>query len=140
MFYLVGLVCNDTGSNRDRADAHVAVEDVPAFIAGVVRSAAGKSGHAPMIPPIEPRGKPLQIAAVGLAHLGVEHMLRRLRRPHNTPVSLAENGHADCVGYSIFFRISSQTDLTSAVTADACSMRSKISFASSRYFCAVSWT
>ena len=41
-----------------------------------------------MIPPIEPRGKPLQIAAVGLAHLGVEHMLRRLRRPHNTPFRL----------------------------------------------------
>jgi hypothetical protein len=71
-------------ANRDRADAHVAVEDVPAFIAGVVRSAAGKGGHAPMIPPIEPRGKPLPIAAVGLAHLGVEHMLRRSRRPHNT--------------------------------------------------------
>ena len=88
MFYLVGLVCNDTGSNCDRADVHVAVVDVPAFIAGVVRSAAGKGGHAPMIPPIEPRGKPLQIAAVGLAHLGVEHMLRRLRRPHNTPFRL----------------------------------------------------
>jgi hypothetical protein len=48
--------------------------------------------------------------------------------------------YADCAGCSIFFRISSQTDLTSAVITDACSMRSKISFASSRYFCAVSWT
>jgi len=53
----------------------------------------------------------------------------------------AEALHADRVGCcSIFLRISSQTDLTSAVIADACSMRSKISFASSRYFCAVSWT
>jgi len=77
-------------ANRDRADAHVTVEDVPAFIAGVVRSAAGKGGHAPMIPPIEPRGKPLQIAAVGLAHLGVEHMLRRSRRPHNTRFACGE--------------------------------------------------
>ena len=48
--------------------------------------------------------------------------------------------HADCAGLSILFRISSQTDLTSAVITDACSMRSKISFASSRYFCEVSWT
>jgi len=52
----------------------------------------------------------------------------------------AEALHADRVGCSIFLRISSQTDLTSAVITDACSMRSKISFASSRYFCAVSWT
>jgi hypothetical protein len=47
---------------------------------------------------------------------------------------------ADCAALSILFRMSSQTDLTSAVITVACWMRSKISFASSRYFCAVSWT
>lgn len=56
------------------------------------------------------------------------------------PAAVDRPDHGDCGGCSIFFRISSQTDLTSAVITDACSMRSKISFASSRYFCAVSWT
>ena len=32
----------------DRADAHVTVIDVPAFFAGIGRSAAGESGHAPL--------------------------------------------------------------------------------------------
>ena len=32
----------------DRADAHVPVIDVPAFFAGIGRSAAGESGHAPL--------------------------------------------------------------------------------------------
>jgi hypothetical protein len=64
-----------------------------------------------------------------------EAVIRRERWNHVT-----RSDHTDATGCSIFFRISSQTDLTSAVITDACSMRSKISFASSRYFCAVSST
>ncbi len=33
-------------SDRDRADAHVTVIDMPAFVAGVGRAAAGEVGHA----------------------------------------------------------------------------------------------
>jgi len=33
------------GAERDRADAHVIVIDVPAFIRGIERAAAGESGH-----------------------------------------------------------------------------------------------
>jgi hypothetical protein len=33
-------------ADRDRADAHVTVVDVPAFLAGIGRSAAGEFGHA----------------------------------------------------------------------------------------------
>jgi hypothetical protein len=32
----------------DGADAHVTIIDVPAFLAGVSRSAAGEFGHAPL--------------------------------------------------------------------------------------------
>src|SRR6266446_7117355 len=35
------------GAVRNRADPHVSVVDVPAFLAGVSRSAAGERGHAP---------------------------------------------------------------------------------------------
>jgi hypothetical protein len=35
-------------ADRDRADAHVTIVDVPAFLAGVSRSAAGEFGHAPL--------------------------------------------------------------------------------------------
>jgi len=33
-------------ASRDRPDANVTVVDVPAFLAGIGRSAAGESGHA----------------------------------------------------------------------------------------------
>ncbi len=33
------------GAERDRADAHVTVIDVPAFIRGIERAAAGEGGH-----------------------------------------------------------------------------------------------
>jgi hypothetical protein len=60
----------------------------------------------------------------------------------NAAVSYAYGAtdHADCAALPILFRMSSQTDLTSAVITVACWMRSKIRLASSRYFCAVSWT
>jgi hypothetical protein len=35
-----------TGADRDGARVHVTVVDVPAFLAGVSRSAAGELGHA----------------------------------------------------------------------------------------------
>ncbi len=34
------------GSDRDRADAHVTVIDVPAFVGSIERAAAGELGHA----------------------------------------------------------------------------------------------
>jgi hypothetical protein len=43
------FVMRDAGADRDRAGLHVAVIDVPALLAGVSRSAAGKSGHAPEV-------------------------------------------------------------------------------------------
>ena len=36
----------DAGSDRDRPDVHVTIVDVPAFLAGIGRSAAGEFGHA----------------------------------------------------------------------------------------------
>jgi hypothetical protein len=63
MFYLVGLVCNDTGSNRDRVDVHVAVVDEPALLSGIRIAAAGEHNHAPMIPPIAAGVKPLGVVA-----------------------------------------------------------------------------
>jgi hypothetical protein len=36
----------DAGADRDRADAHVTVVSVPAFLAGIGRAAAGEYGHA----------------------------------------------------------------------------------------------
>ena len=35
-----------TDAPRDRSDANVTVIDVPAFLAGIGRAAAGESGHA----------------------------------------------------------------------------------------------
>jgi hypothetical protein len=45
----------------DRADADIAVIDVPAFVLGFEIAAAGEGEHAPMVPPIAPQGKPLQV-------------------------------------------------------------------------------
>ena len=45
MFYLVGLVCNDTGSNDDRANVHVAIIDQPRLLMGVRVAAVGKGGY-----------------------------------------------------------------------------------------------
>jgi hypothetical protein len=42
------LVVRLAGADRDRARADVAPIDVPAFLGGVVRSAAGEFGHAPL--------------------------------------------------------------------------------------------
>jgi hypothetical protein len=42
------FIMRNAGSDRDRADLLVAVIDVPAFLAGVGRSAAGEGGHAPL--------------------------------------------------------------------------------------------
>src|SRR3981081_415160 len=44
------FVMRNAGSERDRADVHVAIVDVPAFFAGVSQSAAGAGAHAAMIP------------------------------------------------------------------------------------------
>jgi hypothetical protein len=38
----------DAGAERERADVHVAVVDVPAFLAGVMVAAAGEGGHTPL--------------------------------------------------------------------------------------------
>src|SRR5216683_651372 len=38
-------------ADRDRARVHITVVDVPAFLMGISRSAAGEFGHTPMIPP-----------------------------------------------------------------------------------------
>jgi len=35
------------GTDRDRADVHVTGKDMPAFLSGFWRSAAGEGGHAP---------------------------------------------------------------------------------------------
>jgi hypothetical protein len=39
-------VMRNAGAHRDRAGLHVPVIDVPAFLAGMGRSAAGEGGHA----------------------------------------------------------------------------------------------
>ena len=59
------LIMRDAGADRNRADLHVSVIDVPAFLASIFRSAAGKGGHAPMIPPISPAVKPLRLVDWG---------------------------------------------------------------------------
>jgi hypothetical protein len=38
----------NASANLDRADMHITEIDVPAFLAGVSRSAAGEFGHAPL--------------------------------------------------------------------------------------------
>ena len=38
----------NASADRNRADVHVAIVDVPAFLAGIGRSAAGQDGHAPL--------------------------------------------------------------------------------------------
>jgi hypothetical protein len=43
-----GLIARDTDTLGNRADAHVAIEYLPAFLAGISRSAAGELGHAPL--------------------------------------------------------------------------------------------
>jgi hypothetical protein len=57
------LIVRDAGSNRDRADVHIAAIDQPAFFASVVVAAAGEDGHGEMIPPIGPEVKPLRLDA-----------------------------------------------------------------------------
>jgi hypothetical protein len=52
-------VVRNADADRYRADVHVSVIDVPAFLSVIFRSAAGEGVHAPMIPPIWPDGKPL---------------------------------------------------------------------------------
>lgn len=52
----------DADPARDRADMDVAVVDMPAILAFAI-TAAGELGHAPIIPPIWPDGKPLDIGA-----------------------------------------------------------------------------
>jgi hypothetical protein len=42
------LLIRIAAADRDRADAHVTIVDVPAFLAGISRSAAGEFGHAPL--------------------------------------------------------------------------------------------
>ena len=46
------FVRRNAGADRDRADAHVTIVDVPAFVGSIERAAAGEGGHVPMIPPI----------------------------------------------------------------------------------------
>jgi hypothetical protein len=57
------MIAGDLGTLGDRADLHVLVIDVPAFLAGVGRSAGG-CGQAPMIPPISSIVKPLQLRTI----------------------------------------------------------------------------
>jgi hypothetical protein len=45
-------------ADRDRPNAHIPVIDVPAFLAGIGRSAAGEFGHPPSNCGIERVGKP----------------------------------------------------------------------------------
>jgi hypothetical protein len=46
------FMMRNASAERDRADAHVTEVDMPTFLAGVGRVAAGEGGHAPMTPPI----------------------------------------------------------------------------------------
>ena len=46
------------GADRDRASVDIAVVDVPAFLGGISRSAAGELGHTPMIPGFYPGSEP----------------------------------------------------------------------------------
>jgi hypothetical protein len=39
----------DAGSDRDGADLHVSVIDVPAFLAGISGAAAGEGGHSSVL-------------------------------------------------------------------------------------------
>jgi hypothetical protein len=39
------FIVRGTGADPDRADMHVTKVDVPAFLAGIGRSAAGEGGH-----------------------------------------------------------------------------------------------
>jgi hypothetical protein len=39
-------------ADRNRSDVYVTVIDVPAFLAGIGRSAAGEGRHVPITPPI----------------------------------------------------------------------------------------
>jgi hypothetical protein len=65
------------GAERDRADMDIAVVDVPAFLAGVSRSATGELGHAALkrglsgraliSGPVVSRGTPPQTPKVSLA-------------------------------------------------------------------------
>src|ERR1700736_6068246 len=69
------FVMRNAGADRDRADVDIAIVDMPAFLAGIRRSAAGERGHAPLkrnliSPANRPRGwgwnkrGPLRIADV----------------------------------------------------------------------------
>jgi hypothetical protein len=42
------LVVRNAHADRDRADLHIAVKNMPAFLGGIRRSAAGELGHAPI--------------------------------------------------------------------------------------------
>src|SRR6478672_4343386 len=43
------FVRRNAGADRDRADAHVTIVDVPAFVGSIERAAAGEGGHVSMI-------------------------------------------------------------------------------------------
>jgi hypothetical protein len=55
------------GADRDRADAHVTVEHVPAFVGGIERAAAGELGHALLKRHRTAGTIPLPIGALGAA-------------------------------------------------------------------------
>jgi hypothetical protein len=55
------LIVRDAAAERDGADVHIAVIDVPAFLSGFVVAAAGESGHA-----LLKRGRCLQATTLGI--------------------------------------------------------------------------
>ena len=52
------FIMRDAAADRDRAGVHVTIVDVPAFLTGIGRSAAGEFGHSPSNCGIEGVGKP----------------------------------------------------------------------------------
>jgi hypothetical protein len=52
------FIMRDAAADRDRAGVHVTIVDVPAFLTGIGRSAAGEFGHSPSNCRIEGVGKP----------------------------------------------------------------------------------
>ena len=73
----------DAEAARDRADMDVAVEDVRRCLALAI-TAAGKSGHAAVSPPIRPAGKPLGMVADEMGYPSQSAEFRQWAGPRAT--------------------------------------------------------
>jgi hypothetical protein len=78
------VVMRVAAADRDRTGEHVTIVDVPAFLTGIGRSAAGEFGHSPSNCGIEGVGKPSY--SLGLKIRGGKAINRKPMKAGTSPV------------------------------------------------------